>query len=133
MISLETISILYIVTIKITCRSSLKQQIAMNYLSDRNEPLRRHWALLLTISLHVALGVGLFLSADNASKTDKTAVKDQTTTSATTAIPSKSVLRPYFPFPLRITGQVFTHLPFFIIMNKILFWVVQFLHVPRLR
>ena len=38
----------------------------MDYLTDRNEPQRRHWAVLLTITIHLAIGLAVYLSYDGA-------------------------------------------------------------------
>lgn len=37
----------------------------MDYLTDRNEPQRRHWAVLLTITIHLAIGLAVYLSYDS--------------------------------------------------------------------
>lgn len=49
----------------------------MNYTSDRNEPARRQLALLLAITIHVALGIGLFLAADSAPTSKAAAAKTE--------------------------------------------------------
>ena len=43
----------------------------MEYLTDRNEPQRRHWALLLTIALHLAVAIGIYLSVEKTQEQPK--------------------------------------------------------------
>lgn len=60
----------------------------MNYTTDRNENSRKHLALTIAVAAHLALGIGLYLAADNAPAKESKASKIQTNSQP------KAVLQP---------------------------------------
>lgn len=60
----------------------------MNYTTDRKENSRKHLALTIAVAAHLALGIGLYLAADNAPSKESKASKIQTNSQP------KAVLQP---------------------------------------